>query len=329
MPHIRFILPLTALFFGSCTTFFEPELAKLADEPLSAEPRVRAVAPWHYYDHAGQLISTQHFQIHTTMDDPIFQHMLVRVLEAAHDRNAAQTHFQYDKPLECYVFSTRGQWETYTKEHGGANAAIYLQISSGGYCQQGVFAGYDIGRDRTLSVIAHETWHQYSWFAFKDRLPSWLEEGLATQNEAIVWDHAQPVFLPEKNSGRKAALRQAVHTGSLFKLPDLLSTHAGRVIKMSQSSIDAYYAQLWSFTLFLESSPLYAQRLRRLVADAATGTLVQALDGTSVTPQEIQNYTEHWNTVAGPVYLEKYISRDLDPLEHDYHLWLQQFLRDN
>ena len=101
------------------------------------------------------------------------------------------------------------------------------------------------------------------------------------------------------------------------------------MIALSQSRIDAYYAQLWSLALFLQSSPLYGPRVRRLLADASAGTLVQALAGTSVTPQEIQNYSEHWNTVAGPVYMEKYLSTDLDALDHDYQIWLHEFVRGN
>ena len=150
------------------------------------------------------------------------------VLESVHDRNAGVAHFQYDQPLECYVFDTRGQWETYTRQRRARAARCIWRSARAATVGRGVFAGYNIGRDRTLSVVAHEAWHQYSWFAFKSRLPSWLEEGLATQNEAIVWDGGQPTFLPEKNLPRLAALRQAVRAGTLFKLADLVSTHAGR-----------------------------------------------------------------------------------------------------
>ena len=324
-----FLLPAAALALASCTAVFEPELAQFAGQPLAAEPKARATEPWLFGQHIGKLIQTQHFQIYTTLDDPVFQHLLIRVLEATHDRAAALTHFAAPRPLDCYVFASRAQWENYTRARAGSNAPIYLQISSGGYCQEGVFAGYDIGRDQTLSVIAHEAWHQYSWFAFKDRLPSWLEEGLATQNEAFHWESAQPVFRPEANAGRLTALRQALRAGTLWKLSDLLATHAGRVIKMPQPAIDAYYAQLWSLVLFLQQSPLYAPRLGALLADAGAGRLTRALEGTTVTPQEIANFTEHWNTVAGPVYLQKYLNPDIIALEREYLAWMRDFVRSN
>ena len=321
-----FLVPLAFLTLASCTAVLEPNFSPLANLPLAAETHVRHVAPWSFDGQNGSQITTDHFHIRTTIDDPLFQHLLVRVVEAAFLHNRELAKFTPDQPLDCYVFASRDQWESYTRAQAGTNAPIYLQISSGGYCQQGVFAGYDLGRRRTLSVVAHETWHQYSWFAFKDRLPSWLEEGLATQNEAIVWDEDRPVFRPELNANRLAALRQALRTGTLWQLPDLLATHAGRVIKMPQPSIDAYYAQLWSLILFFRQSPVYADRLENLLADARAGRLTAVLAGTTVTQREIDNFTEHWNTIAGPLYLRRYLAGDLDALQREYLAWVRSYL---
>jgi hypothetical protein len=321
-----FLVPLAFLALASCTAVLEPDLAPLANLPLTAETSVRHIDPWSFDGRDGSLIATDHFRIRTTIDDPLFQHLLVRVVEAAFLHNRELAKFTPSQPLDCYVFASRGQWETYTRAQAGTNAPIYLQISSGGYCQQGVFAGYDLGRRRTLSVVAHETWHQYSWFAFKDRLPSWLEEGLAAQNEAIVWDEGHPVFRPELNANRLAALRQALRAGPLWQLPDLLSTHAGRVIKLPQPQIDAYYAQLWSLVLFFRQNPVYSERLENLLADARAGRLTSVLAGTAVTQREIDNFTEHWNTIAGPLYLRRYLAGDLDALQREYLAWARQFV---
>ncbi len=308
---------------GSASMSNAQALAALAKEPLTTET-------WSFTSQPGTVIRSQNYRIYTTIDDPLFQHLLVRVLEAAHDRVTTLVPNAKIPPpnglLDCYVFSSRGQWEAYTRARAGSNAPIYLQISAGGYCQEGVFAGYDIGRDQTLSVVAHEAWHQYSWFAFKDRLPSWLEEGLATQNEAIDWQGGTtPVFRPELNWRRFAALRQSVRDNHLWKLSDLLSTHAGRVIKLPQYSIDAYYAQLWSLVLFLERTPAYQTKLKSLLADASAGKLTQALNGTDVTRGEIDNFTEHWNSVAGPVYLQKYLNPDIAALEQEYLAYIRKF----
>lgn len=294
-------------------------LADLSAQPLASEP-------WTFGSHPGALIKTPHYHIYTTIQDGLYERLLTRALEGAYARAMEVNPATHPlPPLDCYVFDSRSQWETYTRVRTGPNAPIYLEISAGGYCQEGVFAGYDIGREQTLSVIAHEAWHQYSWFTFKDRLPSWLEEGLATQNEAIDWQGVTPIFKPEQNWRRFAAVKSALREDRLWSIPDLVTTHAGRVIKLPQRQIDSYYGELWSLVLFLENTPRYKPGLSRLLADATSGHLAQNLAGTGVTPAEITNFTEHWNAVAGPLYLKKYINPDLDALNKEYVAWLHQF----
>jgi hypothetical protein len=295
-------------------------LAQLKSEPIDAKP-------WNFGQNQGVLITTENYRIYTTVRDPLYQRLLGKVLEGAHARAVAvNPSGRVKSALDCYVFGSRAQWETYTNLRAGSNAPTYLQISAGGYCQEGVFAGYDIGREQTLSVIAHEAWHQYSWYAFKDRLPSWIEEGLATQNEAIDWDGVTPHFQPANNYRRWLALKQAVRDGRLWKINDLASTHAGQVIKMNQKSVDAYYAELWSLTLFLQNSPKYNKGLERMLADANAGTLAKSLDGAGLSRREVDGFSEHWNTVAGPVYLKKYISPDLATLQNEYESWAREFV---
>jgi hypothetical protein len=308
---------------ASCHGMPNPELERLAREPLPGEA-------WTFGDRPGRVIHTPHYAIYTTIENSAYQHLLARVLESTYSRmSAMMPEHQASKRFDCYVFASRGQWEAYTRARAGSNAPIYLQIASGGYSQEGVFAGYDIGLDQTLSVVAHEAWHQFSWLTFKDRLPAWLEEGMAAQNEAFEWHGADPVFNPEKNYRRATALRQAVRAGSMWQLPSLLSTHAGQVIKQPQPRIDAYYAQLWSLVQFLRESPEYGPKLKTLLADAGAGKLAESLKETSVTQREIDAFTEHWNAVAGPVYLRKYIQQDLEKLEGEYLAWVRNYLREH
>ena len=129
------------------------DFSGLAKEPLDA-------LPWAFGEDSGVQISTPHFRLYTTIGDPLYQRLLARVLEATHARmnrlNPQTAVPAAGNQLDCYVFHSRSQWESYTRQRAGSNAPIYLQISAGGYCQEGVFAGYDIGQEQTLSVVAHE-----------------------------------------------------------------------------------------------------------------------------------------------------------------------------
>jgi len=283
----------------------------VSDGPLNTQPYQFGTLP-------GTQVNTQHYHVYTTLRDPAYQRLLANVLEAAHTRfSTINPETSVPGPMDCYVFGDRSSWELYTRLHGGNNSLVYLQISSGGYSQQGIFVGYDIGRSSTLSVIAHEAWHQYSWFAFKDRLPSWLDEGIATQSEAIDWNGDQPTFRPEQNYRRYLALKQAVHENRLWKIGDMLPTHAGRVIKLSDKHVDSYYAQVWSVVLFMEHSH-YKKNLQHLLADATSGKLRDCLNGTGITPGEIEGSSEHWNTLAGPRYFTQYINENIPAFEQEY-----------
>ena len=294
-------------------------LAELAAEPINSQP-------WDFAQNPGTLIQTENYRLYTTIRDPLYQRLLCKTLEAAHARAVAvNPRGKLKSQLECYVFASRSQWELYTKLHAGENAATYLKISSGGYCQRGVFAGYDIGRDRTLPVISHEAWHQYSWFAFKDHLPSWIEEGLATQNEGIEWEGATPQIRPELNYLRWFALRQAIRENRLWRVDELAGTHAGQVINLSQKHVDAYYAELWSLTLFLQHSPKYSKGLSAMLTEANAGTLSRTLDGSGLSKAEVDGFSEHWNAVAGPAILRKYFNADTYKLQREYEAWARDF----
>src|SRR5207237_472507 len=134
---------------------------------------------------------------------------------------------------------------------------------------------------------------------FKDRLPAWLDEGLATQNEAIEWTGTTPEFRPELNQTRYDALKEAIRGKRMWKLSDLVTTHAGRVIRLPQKQVDAYYGQVWALVLFFENRPQYRQGLGRLLRDASNGDLTKSLAGSGVSQGEIEKFTEKWNTVAG------------------------------
>ena len=288
-------------------------LVELQAEPLAA-------VPWQWGEIPGTAITTSHYHIYTTIKDPTYQRLLAKVLEGAHERFLALNGLPspaMNGPFDAYVFGDRSQWELYTRLKTGPEANTYLQISAGGFCRQGIFAGYDIGRESTLSVIAHEAFHQLSWFTFKDRLPSFLDEGFATQNEAIEWQGAVPIWVPERNYRRFQALRLALHENRLWTIDELTATHAGKVIVLSQKHVDAYYAQIWSLLLFLEHSH-YRANLQDLLARAREGRLTQSLAGTGVGPFDIANYTERWNQTAGPVYLRKFIASDPKKLEQEY-----------
>ena len=110
-----------------------------------------------------------YYHIYTTIQNPLYERLMARMLESfVCSFTQLNPETTVKGPMDCYVFADRDAWELYTKLKAGLELApVYRRTAAGGYCQEGVFAGYDIGREQTLSVLSHEAWHQFSWFAFQ------------------------------------------------------------------------------------------------------------------------------------------------------------------
>lgn len=273
------------------------------------------------------IISTPHYAIYTTVHNPRDRAMLSAVLEAEYSRfiqlvpGAAPS-----VPMRGYVFANRLQWALFTQRTQGVLAAIYLRLLAGGYTREGEFALYRLDRWEMLSVSAHEAWHQFSYLALKDHLPAWLDEGLATQNEAIGWHDGKPVFEPWLNYPRWASLKEAESRHDLWSLKRLITTQAGHVVMLPPARIAAYYAQIWSLALFLEHSH-YRAGLVQLLQAARRGSLGKLLLGTGVTKQDMDLGTLHWNRTAGPIYLRAYISPSLRKLDREYQMFMLKLVQ--
>src|SRR5438270_6430897 len=130
------------------------------------------------------------------------------------------------KPMDCYIFYDRMEWNDFTKQTTGQDASIYLQIRRGGYALKDRYVAYFIGVNGTASVAAHEGWHQFVSRNFKGRLPPFLEEGLATTFEGVEFNGGLPRWNPSINPLRAQALRRTVDEKQLWPTEQLIRMHA-------------------------------------------------------------------------------------------------------
>jgi hypothetical protein len=163
-------------------------------------------------------------------------------------------------------------------------------------------------------------------------LPSWLDEGLATQNETMRLENGKFRFTPEQNFRRFNDLKTAMRDGMLMSLSTIASRHAGQIIGQPEGNnekrVAAYYAQLWSLTLFLQHSK-YRDSLAKVLEKAQEGTLRDCLTDTKLTAGDIASFTERWNTIAGPAYMRAYFNPNLEQLDAEYRAFLQEFAGGN
>lgn len=234
-------------------------------------------APWNESGFTGRTLTTAHYTIHSTLDDPQLEAALPDLLESLYARYEAP----FAPPaqpvrLTTYVFGTREQWERFTRERFGPRFLVYRRIRAGGFTEGSTSVSFYLNsRSGLLSTVAHEGWHQYVGARFPRQVPAWLNEGMACYHEAIDFSGKRPKFKPQHNTFRIHSLRDAVQRDELIPLAEIVRTDAGEVISRDHSTITQYYyAQAWALVTFLRhgAGGKYAGGFDRLLRDLADGT---------------------------------------------------------
>jgi hypothetical protein len=281
---------------------------------------------WSYNNDPGELIHTDHYDIYTTIAAPDVRRHIADVMEGAlgeYQRIAPGVPLK-GGPLQCYVFRNREEWSDFTRRHTGVDAYIYLKINRGGYTVRDWYVSYFVGEGATLSVAAHEGWHQFCSRNFKGRLPPFLEEGIATMFEDLEFENDLPRWNLTMNRSRLQSLRRAVEGDYIFPLGELVQKHAGNVVAESGNRIDAFYAGSWAFATFLWAADdgKYRPALRRMMSDVADGTVY---DPTGVH----QNARLPWNPSGVKPMLEHYLGMSLDQIDAEYQKYIRKIAFDD
>lgn len=298
---------------------------------LRAEPAVRSVEDWANPYAQGLRVRTKHYDVYTTLLEPLMLRQLPSFLESAYSAYQSQlpTPVKDAPPLEVYLFADRAQWEQYTRQAAGADADIYLQIIKGAYTANGTVVAYNIGRKQTFAVIGHEGWHQFNQRLFVYRLPSWLDEGIATLFETCRYTDGRFVFEPQQNLMRLGSLRQAVLQNQLLPLRQLIGLNPGQMLdNSSDEAIMAFYAQNYALVRFLCEND-YGVRLQSyhsLLQGGAGGTWPLQGDFAALAADRTRSLTVGWNMQVSPALFACYIEKDIDRLDAEYRAFCAKLI---
>lgn len=292
----------------------------------SSAPVEFSTEEWSFGDAKGSQVLTEHYVLRTTCKSKPLLASMPGFLESCWTAYADLVPCQTppDAPLETYLFQSRWQWEQFTEQFAPQRAETYKRIRSGGYSERGVTVSHYGSRRSTLSTIAHEGLHQYIEATRGNRIPAWLNEGLATRFEAFDLDaDSRPIFTPDKNYLRLQHLRAALTSKSLLPLRDILGTHAGIEIQKQSAHVATYYAQVWSLTLYLLQPPRtnpYHDGFRRLLNELGTDAMVRNARAYLATDTD-------GKMSEGEAVFRSYITEDLEKFQADYEAFLRQLLR--
>ncbi len=221
--------------------------------------------------------------------------------------------------MDCYIFRTRTEWDTFTKKSTGQDSVIYLQIRSGGYTVYDRYVSYYIGRSATFSVAAHEGWHQYCGRHFKGRLPPFLEEGIACMFESVTWQKKLPRWNLSANHYRANSLRKAMDADALWPLEKLVTMHAGDIVSEKMDRIDAFYAQSWAFARFLWEAEdgKYRPAMQKWMTETANGTVHDAT-------RSHNRAGLPWNRNAVKPMIEWYLGEDMAAVSKEFNNYMHK-----
>jgi hypothetical protein len=286
-------------------------------------PELRAVEVWDNEYGPGLKLQTAHYEIFTTLLEPLMLRRVPGFLESAY--------FGYNKqlpePIETatkftiYLFADREQWERFTKAFAGEQAEIFCKIKAGAYYLNGVCVTYYIGRKRTLSALGHEGWHQFNGRHFRFRLPSWLDEGVAMLFETSRYDRGAFYFEPGRNTYRLQALVETLRRGQHIPLKELIAMNPGEVLATDQDeAVAAFYSQSYALVRFLREAG-YGRRFenyRRLLKDGLEGRWPLSQPSKEVAANRNLPRTVEWNRAVGLRLFELYVGDDFDKLGREY-----------
>lgn len=284
-----------------------------------AEEAPLVVERWQYDGQPARNVKTPHYAIHTTIADNRVVNETAQVMEGAYQQYLKMVPGLKvsDRPMDCFVFANRSEWNRFTLTNAGPAAETYMKIARGGYALRDAYVAYYLGNLSTYSVAAHEGWHQFCARNFKGRVPPFLEEGIATMFEGVSMEgpHGLPQWNFAVNLNRAVKLREAVQERQLWPLEQLVTLHAGMVVGEGYEKVDAFYAQNWAFARYMWEK--HRPELRKMLTETAAGSVWDPAAG-GMRPATV------WRPVDAKGILEHYLGMPFAQVEKEYTAFVGQ-----
>jgi hypothetical protein len=287
-------------------------------------PALQNVESWQNEYGPGLKLTTEHYEVYTTLLEPLMLSQVPGFVESCYRAyndqmlEPIETQFKFT----VYLFAKREQWESFTDSFAGEQMApVYRKVKAGAYYLKGACVAYNIGREKTFSVLAHEGWHMFNSRFFRYQLPSWLDEGVAMLFEQNRQDGGFFYFEPGKNMYRLGGLKLTLANNKMIPLGELISRNPGEVLLADEGdSVTAFYSQAYALVRFLREDD-YGRNLfnyKRMLYDGLNGNW--PLDDASRAIAIDRNLprTVVWNRYIGKLIFTEYIGEDIRQIEQDY-----------
>jgi hypothetical protein len=303
-------------------------------------PALKSADVWQNEYGPGLRLATTHYEIFTTLLEPLMLSQVPGFLESAYRGYNSQL----PEPIEAtakfpvYLFAERRQWEDFTRAFAGGQASMFCKIKAGAYYLKGACVAYNIGRERTFSALGHEGWHQFNKRLFQFRLPSWLDEGIAMLFETSSESGGLFYFEPGKNMYRSGGLKKTLMNNEMIPLKELIAVNPGEVLAGNYKctgtaggeteAVMAFYSQSYALVRFLREDGYghWLGRYRQLLVDGLRGAWPLSETDKRIAADRNIPLTVRWNRTVGLQLFEHYISGDLDKIEEQYMMFCRKIV---
>jgi hypothetical protein len=284
-------------------------------------PTVTSVDAWNNDLGEGLKIITEHYEVYSTLKEPLMLRDVPAFLEACFNnfqRQAGEL-FQTSERFAIYLFDNRSQWERFTEGFAGRQSEMFGKLKVGAYYLNGSCVAYNIGRERTFMALGHECWHQFADRCFKFRLPSWLNEGIAMQFEANKYEGGLFSFRPVENSYRLDMLKKTIAQNQIIPLEELLETDPGGLVG-SGSRVSAFYSQCYALVRFLREAEggKKPEQFNLMLADGLKGKWLLSDEEKRAAANRGFALTKGWNRIVGPQLFKQYFGSNIEKIEKEY-----------
>ncbi|MCH7592371.1 MAG: DUF1570 domain-containing protein, partial [Planctomycetes bacterium] len=277
-----------------------------------------SVEEWSGEGLTGRKLTTEHFDIVSTVRDAEFEAALPAFLEAAYEQYEATLPgtVDVDTRLTTYIFGSRSEWMRFTRRRFPARYKVYSRIRAGGFTEGDQSVSFYATRAAALATLAHEGWHQFVGARLTTPIPAWLNEGLACYHEAVDFAGSAPRFTPRHNTFRINSLRDALKLDRLLPLSEIIDTNAGEVITHGHSGVaQVYYAQVWALVTFLKhgADGRHAVGLQLMLDHIADGSFHVRSSAARLTEEG------GWKESAAQSAFRTYFSHSVEEIAEPYH----------
>jgi hypothetical protein len=302
-------------------------------EMLAKEPSVEKVERWDNFYVDGLIITTEHYRIHSTLTDLIISRRLPVFLEALHRefRGASGVRSLKAGPNPIYIFETRQQWEMFSEGFTLDYWPYFKNIRNGAFYHNGACVAYNLGLQNTLSLLAHECWHQFSRRHFAYQLPAWVDEAMAMSVEGFRYEGNMYSFSTSYNKMRVDGLKTAARQNYDMSFRELLGINPAQLFKDADPSrVNAYYSKLFAFIRFLREygDKEYAPKLTQLLHDGYYGKW--NINENYIVNLRNRNMplTGSLNRLVGVELFEEYFGSNYSSMEKEFSAFVYSLLMD-